>query len=98
MTVEKLTRAIRHNFDSIRDDYTYFPSFLCKDKLCDIFIDDDEDGTIKLHVEDLEGNVKEADLETTMKDYVHFDLAPYVYSWELARDCAVVFLQILKSF
>ena len=98
MTVEKLTYAIRHRIDSIKDDYAYFPSFLCKDKLCDIHIDDDEDGTIQLHVEDLEGNVKEADLETTMRDYIHCDFAPYVHSWELARDCAEGFFELLKSF
>ena len=98
MTVEKLTHAIRSRIDNLKDGYAYFPSFLCKNKLCDIYIDDDEDGTIKLHVEDLEGNVKEAILETTMRDYVHCDLAPYVYSWELARDCAEDFFELLKSF
>ena len=94
VTVEKLEDAIRKKLDATTEDSDCI-DFLCKNKLCRIYTDDEE-GNYHFEVEDINGEVKEKTLPINLDWFNLYNFRPYL-NWTFLQDAAKIFLELLKK-
>ena len=93
VTREKLQDAIRDKAESTTEDSDCI-EFLCKNKLCRIYID--EEGNYHFEVEDLNGEVKEKTLPINLDWFNLYTFKPTL-SWTFHNEAAKIFLELLKK-
>ena len=93
VTIEKLKDAIREKLNATTKDSDDI-EFLCKNKLCRIYID--EEGNYHFQVEDLNGEVKEKTLPINLDWFCLHNFRPYL-NWTFLQDAAKIFLELLKK-
>lgn len=93
VTIEKLKDAIREKLDATTEDSDCI-EFLCKNKLCRIYIDDE--GNYHFEVEDLNGEVKEKTIPINLDWFYLYTFKPTL-SWTFHAEAAKIFLELLKK-
>ena len=93
VTVEKLEDAIRKKLDATTEDSDCI-DFLCKNKLCRIYTD--EEGNYHFQVEDLNGEVKEKTLPINLDWFNLYTFKPTL-CWRFSMEAAKIFLELLKK-
>ncbi len=93
VTIEKLKDAIREKLDATTEDSDCI-EFLCKNKLCSIYID--EEGNYHFEVEDINGEMKEKTLPVNLDWFNLYNFKPYL-NWTFSQEAAKIFLELLKK-
>lgn len=93
VTIEKLKDAIREKLNATTKESDGI-NFICKNKLCSIYID--EEGNYHFEVEDINGEVKEKTLPINLNWFNLYTFKPTL-SWTFLQDAAKIFLELLKK-